>query len=92
MRNQVIKVKAGRKDKIMDLEWHDLDSKGGDNDVSVAFALGYMLRVTARSSGGYKTEAVSVGGNESIGYCGERDAAQMQLEGWLKQKAKEWAR
>jgi hypothetical protein len=74
----------------MRLDWHDLDDKGGDNDVSVAFALGYMLRVTARSDGGYRTEAVSVGGSETLGYCRERDAAQMQIEGWLNLKAKDY--
>lgn len=71
------------------LDWKDLDDKGGDNDISVAYALGYCLRVVKRGDGhGYNFSALSVYGEEFIGFAHDKDASQMQAEGWLKQKAK----
>jgi hypothetical protein len=72
------------------MDWYDLGVEGGDNDVSVAFALGYCLRVVKRfDNKGYNTQVLSISGLEIIGFTHDRDAAQMQLEGWVKQKGKE---
>lgn len=71
------------------MDWYDLGVEGGDNDISIAFALGYCLRVVKRSDNlGYSTQALSISGLEIIGFTHDRDAAQMQLEGWVKQKGK----
>lgn len=70
----------------MDLDWHDLDERK-----SVAYALGYCLTVTRRPDGhGYNASAMSIQGEQMLGFAHDKDASQMQAEGWLKQEAANW--
>jgi hypothetical protein len=67
-------------------DWKDVDEK-----LSVAYALGYCLRVVTRPNGqGFNCYAQSIQGEQFIGFTREKDAGQLQIEGWLKQEIKNY--
>lgn len=75
----------------MSLDWIELGEQGGFNDVLVAFALGYMLRVSSTDSGKrYKIEFVSVGGTTIFGNTDSRESAKEMARKRLRVMAVEY--
>jgi hypothetical protein len=70
-------------------DWNDLSDKDGNNDMSIAYAPGYVFRVAKKiGQEGYNCYALSIYGEEFIGYGKEKSGAQSQAEKWFSNKAR----